>query len=885
MSIKGFVTEQGQAFYDFTALENVPEVLKNIPVAKVGQLIVVKSVDAEGRITAFETIDMKESGSNGEDGGYYIPSVSQPDANTVKFMFESSKEGMSSVEPKTITLPAGKEGVGISSVVMNADYTLTFNFTDGTSYTTPSIRGAQGEDGYSPWVSVARNTNNNCVVISVNNRNSSEVATVYDGKDGVSPIVTVSDIEGGHQITVTDVDGTKTFEVMNGSKGDKGNGIKSVELNADYTLTLTYDNGTSYTTPSIRGAKGADGKQGESFASFQVDEDGNLYVITSGSTNPNQFEYDETTGELHYVQTTNDGTSVKTPLGNIRGEYCSYVIGEAEKVVDKVIESQGSRTFTFAAITDLHLDSWGYTEGITTYPDGVIHACQAMKYIDSRIKLDAIALLGDYTDGMAHTQQGTAVADFKGVNAILDKLRFAPNLRLQGNHDFVAEKSPIAYRYISAYNDGSVEWGSPLGGYFFKDFTTQKIRVICLNTSEASNNHLSVSVEQYQWFINSLDLSSKENASEWGVLILSHIPLDSWVGSGGKYRFAYILNAYSNGTSWTDGDVSCDFSDGKNAAHIIGNIHGHVHNFKVDKLYLGNIEGNPPQIDVWRMATPNACFGLENKDYTGYKEDTVYTKTANSATDTAFCIYCIDLDSHTIKAICYGAGYDRTLNYQSGSIVTEETHSITNNLTNVTNSNSSIAIEDGKSYSANLMPVSGQISNVSITMGGEDITASVYADGVISIQAVTGDIVITAIAVAVEIVNVLTTSVNADGTPYNEGQGWKADTRWSGSSGAEQTPYSGVYLSGYIPYDGTEGTVYLKNVSTASRLKVWYFEADSMTNFTYQRELAQNQIPDVTYGADGNVTSFKLEKDCDYIRIECNGFSTDSIIAINQPIE
>ena len=38
-------------------------------------------------------------------------------------------------------------GNGIESAVMNADFTLTLNFTDGTSFTTPSIRGVPGADG------------------------------------------------------------------------------------------------------------------------------------------------------------------------------------------------------------------------------------------------------------------------------------------------------------------------------------------------------------------------------------------------------------------------------------------------------------------------------------------------------------------------------------------------------------------------------------------------------------------------------------------------------------------------------------------------------------------------------------------------------------------
>lgn len=39
------------------------------------------------------------------------------------------------------------DGVGISSAVLNDNYTLTLNFTNGTSYTTPSIRGEKGEKG------------------------------------------------------------------------------------------------------------------------------------------------------------------------------------------------------------------------------------------------------------------------------------------------------------------------------------------------------------------------------------------------------------------------------------------------------------------------------------------------------------------------------------------------------------------------------------------------------------------------------------------------------------------------------------------------------------------------------------------------------------------
>lgn len=40
-----------------------------------------------------------------------------------------------------------------------------------------------------------------------------------DGEDGVSPTVSVEKIEGGHRVTITDVNGTQSFDVMDGTGG------------------------------------------------------------------------------------------------------------------------------------------------------------------------------------------------------------------------------------------------------------------------------------------------------------------------------------------------------------------------------------------------------------------------------------------------------------------------------------------------------------------------------------------------------------------------------------------------------------------------------------------------------------------------------------------
>ena len=51
-----------------------------------------------------------------------------------------------------------------------------------------------------------------------------------DGKDGISPTISITNITGGHRLTITDGSGTKTIDVMNGAKGDTGpQGIQGIQ--------------------------------------------------------------------------------------------------------------------------------------------------------------------------------------------------------------------------------------------------------------------------------------------------------------------------------------------------------------------------------------------------------------------------------------------------------------------------------------------------------------------------------------------------------------------------------------------------------------------------------------------------------------------------------
>lgn len=148
----------------------------------------------------------------------------------------------------------GADGNGIKSAVLNADYTLTLTFDDGTSYTTPSIRGATGSAGKD---GAAGKDGTSVTVKSVSESNA----------DGGSNVVTFSD---GKKLTVKN--GSK------GNKGDQGVGIKSVEQTfaptADDTynvITVTLTDGTTKQFSVKNGSKGSTGATGKTAYEYARD--------------------------------------------------------------------------------------------------------------------------------------------------------------------------------------------------------------------------------------------------------------------------------------------------------------------------------------------------------------------------------------------------------------------------------------------------------------------------------------------------------------------------------------------------------------------------------------------------------------------------------------
>ena len=73
-----------------------------------------------------------------------------------------------------------------------------------------------------------------------------------------NPTIDVVEIEGGHRLTIHDVDGDKPFYVMNGKNGGAdGVGIAKAEINANGELILTYTNGNTANLGKVVGGSGS----------------------------------------------------------------------------------------------------------------------------------------------------------------------------------------------------------------------------------------------------------------------------------------------------------------------------------------------------------------------------------------------------------------------------------------------------------------------------------------------------------------------------------------------------------------------------------------------------------------------------------------------------
>ena len=484
----------------------------------------------------------------------------------------------------------------------------------------------------------------------------------------------------------------------------------------------------------------------------------------------------------------------------VHADIPNYVKMEALEVAKKVQAVRTSESIVFIAASDAHqLDT------SADIVNGNKHAGMAMKALAYILPgIDFVCYLGDYTAGSATTTLAEGRKHFAEINADIDEaFSGIPQFRTLGNHDSLqyskAQNGSVLsaaelYGMCGAYNTGAA-MGSTTEGYCYRDLESKKLRVICLNTAEATEKEY-VSDAQKLWFANTLKAAGSK--AGWNVLILSHHPLD-W---GGVCVLSNIVKAYVDGGSITISSGNIVNFSGSNSAKILAAIHGHVHGFKAAKLNA-IASGTGTEYNVWRVATPNMCFARNNEygqngnaEYYGieFGETTTYNKTANSANDTAFVVNVINPSQQKIYSYCYGAGYDREI---FTGIQTVAVTGVTLNA-----ASGELTVGGQTTLTATVKPADA--SNKTVTWASSAPTVASVANGIITALA-PGSTKITATTEDGGFTAEYALTVKAATSDLLASYGYADNTRLSTNSGSEKSAagYVTVGHTAAIPIDKT----------------------------------------------------------------------------------
>ena len=158
-------------------------------------------------------------------------------------------------------------------------------------------------------------------------------------------------------------------------------------------------------------------------------------------------------------------------------------------------------------------------------------------------------------------------------------------------------------------------------------------------------------------------------------------------------------------------------------------------------------------------------------------------------------------------------------------IVPPQEYTVTNALTGCTSSNAATTVTEGDTYYATITASSGYVLTgaiVVVKMGGTDVTALYYADGIINIPNVSGniEITITAAVYVPSYTNVLPTAVDPDTkSGIWDGKGYR----------------NGAYASSAKPYYGTDAACWCTGAIAVQPSDVIYVKGATLEGSGHER--------------------------------------------------
>ena len=214
------------------------------------------------------------------------------------------------------------------------------------------------------------------------------------------------------------------------------------------------------------------------------------------------------------------------------------------------------------------------------------------------------------------------------------------------------------------------------------------------------------------------------------------------------------------------------------------------------------IDGAPETLHWYQTITKNltGCTISNNASQVDYGE--AYTATIAAESGKTITSVVIKMGGVDITSTAYTAGSGAINIAKVTGAVTiiavatmpSVTYTITRNLTNVASSNTANSIAEGASYNTTLTPTGTykKLGDISVTMGGADISSSAVSGNNISISKVSGNIVITCKAVITNIIDTIGISAN---TRISTSSGDNRAQRGYATIGANKDAASLIHLT------------------------------------------------------------------------------------------
>ena len=215
----------------------------------------------------------------------------------------------------------------------------------------------------------------------------------------------------------------------------------------------------------------------------------------------------------------------------------------------------------------------------------------------------------------------------------------------------------------------------------------------------------------------------------------------------------------------------------------------------------------------------------------------------------------------------------------------ETKYTLTQNLTYCTSNVSLTEINEGQSLSITISPNAGKnIGSIMVTMGGTDITATAVSGSTVHIASVTGNVVITAVAVAAY-TNQIPISTDTDGSIFN-GVGYEKGYRINSSG--QPSPSESIYITGFIPVRSGDTVRFdemglVEGSSTINGQRIAFYDANKATVAApYWKDTGTNTF------SGGLLVSMIVPtyngKTVAFARFGCGWIDSHSVITVNEEI-